>query len=97
MRCGCADGRREGLSEKNLITCQKASISRLTLNTQESRVNVLLRLVGLIILALGGAMTYLTYVEGSQASIVPQIVPVFYLIALLLMIVGIIAVVTKYK
>ncbi len=69
----------------------------MTLNTQESRVNVLLRLVGLVILALGGAMTYLTYMEGSNANIVPQILPVFYLIALLLMIVGIVAVIAKFK
>ena len=69
----------------------------MTLNTQESRVNVLLRLVGFVFLAMGGAMTYLTYSEASQANIVPQIVPVFYLVAALLIIVGLVATIAKYR
>ncbi len=69
----------------------------MTQNTAESRVNVMLRLVGLVFLALGAAMTYLTYSEASQANIVPQIVPVFYLVSSLLMAVGFITTITRYK
>ena len=69
----------------------------MTLSTQESRVNVLLRLVGLIFLILGASMTYLTYTESSQANIVPQIVPVFYLVSGLLIVVGFVTTVAKYK
>jgi hypothetical protein len=66
----------------------------LALKTQDSRVNVLLRLVGLVFLGLGAAMTYLTY---SEADLAPQIVPVFYLVSIMLMIVGIIVAVAKFK
>ncbi len=67
------------------------------MNAPESRVNVLMRLVGLVFLVMGAAMTYLTYSEASQANIVPQIVPVFYLVSILLVIVGFVATVSKYK
>jgi len=69
----------------------------LALKTEESRVNVLLRLVGLVFLALGAAMTYLTYSEAAQADLVPQIVPVFYLVSIMLMIVGLIIAIAKFK
>ena len=57
----------------------------------------MIRLVGLVVLVLGAALTYFTYLGAAQASIVPQVVPVFYLGAGMLMVVGIIAVVSKYK
>jgi hypothetical protein len=69
----------------------------LSINTQESRVNVLLRLVGLIFFAFGVSLGYLTYVESSQGNIVPQIVPVFYLISVMLIISGLMATIVKYK
>ena len=69
----------------------------MALKTEESRVNVLLRLVGLVFLALGAAMTYLTYSEAAQADLVPQIVPVFYLVSIMLMIVGLIIAIAKFK
>jgi uncharacterized membrane protein YidH (DUF202 family) len=67
------------------------------LNAQESRVNVLMRLVGLVFLVMGVAMTWLTYSEASQANIVPQILPVFYLVSILLVIVGLVAMLANYK
>jgi len=58
---------------------------------------MMIRLVGLVFLILGAALTYFTYLGAVQASIVPQVVPVFYLGAGMLIVVGIIAVVAKYK
>jgi hypothetical protein len=55
------------------------------------------RLVGILVLALGLILTYFVYQGASSASIVPQIVPVFYLGAGLLVIVGAVAVIARYK
>jgi hypothetical protein len=62
-----------------------------------SRVSMMIRLVGLVFLGLGAALTILTYEGAVQAAIVPQIVPVFYLGAVLLMVVGLIAVIAQYR
>ena len=59
--------------------------------------NVLLRLVGLIFFALGAILSYFTYSEAGQGNIVPEIVPVFYLVAGILITVGLLAVFVKYK
>ena len=69
----------------------------MALDAPGSRVSILIRLIGLVFLGLGAALTYFTYLGTVQASIVPQVVPVFYLGAGMLMIVGIVAVVAKYK
>lgn len=66
-------------------------------STQESRVNVFIRLVGLVVLGLGAAITYMTYSETAQANLVPQIAPVFYLGGGMLMIVGLLALIAKYR
>jgi flagellar basal body-associated protein FliL len=66
-----------------------------TFDSGASRIAMLIRLVGIVFLAIGAALTYFTY--SASSSIVPQIVPVFYLGAVLLMIVGIVAIVAKYK
>jgi hypothetical protein len=58
---------------------------------------MMIRLIGLVFLGLGVALTYFTYAGAADASIVPQIVPVFYLGSGMLMIVGLIAVISKYK
>ncbi len=65
--------------------------------TQESRVDALVRLVGFLVFALGAALTYFTYIEAAAADIVPQIAPVFYLIAALLLFFGLLAMVAKFR
>ena len=69
----------------------------MTFDSGGSRVSMLIRLVGLAFLAVGAFLTYFTYVGASQAAIVPQIVPVFYLGSILLMVAGIVAIIAKYK
>jgi hypothetical protein len=69
----------------------------MSLDAEGSRVSMMIRLIGLVFLGLGATLTYFTYVGAVQASIVPQIVPVFYLGAVLLMIVGFVALIAKYK
>ena len=69
----------------------------MSLDAPGSRVSMMIRLIGLVFLGLGAALTYFTYVGAEQAAIVPQIVPVFYLGAGLIMLVGFIAFIAKYK
>jgi len=69
----------------------------LTAKTQESRVGALVRLVGFLVFSLGATLAYFTYVEGAAATIVPQVVPVFYFIAALLILVGFLAMVSKFR
>ena len=69
----------------------------MSLDAPGSRVSMIIRLVGVFLLVLGAALTYFTYNEAAAADLVPQIVPVFYLGAGLLMVVGIVAVIAKYK
>jgi hypothetical protein len=68
-----------------------------TINAGDSRVNVLLRLLGIMFFALGAAMIILTNQAAAAASIQPQVVPVDYLVSSMLMIAGLMALVTKYK
>jgi len=70
---------------------------QLTAKMQESRVDALVRLVGFLVFALGATLAYLTYIEAAAAGIVPQIVPVFYLIATLLLFFGLLAMVAKFR
>jgi hypothetical protein len=69
----------------------------MSLDAPGSRVSVMIRLIGALLFAMGTILTYFTYVGAAQAAIVPQIVPVFYLGAVMLMIVGLIAIIARYK
>jgi hypothetical protein len=62
-----------------------------------SRVSMLIRLVGLFFVGLGTTLAYFTYIEAVALDIVPQIVPVFYLGAFLMIAVGLAALVVRYK
>ena len=69
----------------------------MTAKTQQSRVDALVRLVGFLVFALGATLAYFTYIEAAAAGIVPQIVPVFYLIAVLLLFFGLLAIFAKFR
>ena len=58
---------------------------------------MIIRLVGILLLALGLALAYFTYSTAAADDLVPEIVPVFYLGAGLLVIVGFVAVIANYK
>lgn len=68
-----------------------------TVNADDSRVNVLVRMVGIAFFVLGLIMTYETYVEAAADNLQPPIVPVFYLCAAMLVLAGLAAIVAKYK
>ena len=68
-----------------------------TINADDSRVNVLLRLVGVVVFALGAIMTYETFVNAGADALQPPLVPVLYLCSGMLVIAGLVALVAKYK
>jgi len=68
-----------------------------SINAPDSRVNVLIRLVGIMFFALGAAMTYLTYQEAAAATLVPALIPVLYLLSSMLMVAGLVALLARYK
>jgi hypothetical protein len=67
------------------------------LQAQESRVDALVRLAGLVVFAFGAAMVYLTYTNATDAGFAPTIVPVYYFIGLVLAIAGFLATVSRFK
>jgi hypothetical protein len=68
-----------------------------SINAPDSRVNVLIRLVGAMVLVLGVGLTYLTYQEVATASLVPPLIPVLYLCSSMLIVAGFVAFIAKYK
>jgi hypothetical protein len=69
----------------------------MTFTAQQSRVDALVRLLGLLVLGLGAAMIYFTYSNAAVAGIAPEIVTVNYALGLLLLVVGVFATFAKFK
>jgi hypothetical protein len=68
-----------------------------TINADDSRVNVLLRLVGAAFFVLGAIMTYETFVNAGADVLQPPLVPVLYLLSGMLVIAGFLALIAKYR
>jgi len=69
----------------------------LTFEAQQSRVDALVRLLGLIVLVFGLALVYYTYSNAGVSGIAPEIVTINYALGLLLTVVGIFATFAKFK
>jgi hypothetical protein len=67
-----------------------------TFTAQQSRVDALVRMLGLVILAFGAAMVYYTYLNAGYVT-APEIVTINYALGLILLVVGIIATIAKFK
>lgn len=68
-----------------------------TFTAQQSRVDALIRLLGLVVLVFGLLMVYYTYSNASVASIAPEIITINYALGALLTIVGLFATFAKFK
>jgi energy-converting hydrogenase Eha subunit E len=68
-----------------------------TSTAQESRVDALVRLLGLALLGFGIAMIYLTYSNSGLTTLAPEIVTINYALGLLLSVVGLFATFAKFK
>jgi len=68
-----------------------------TFTAQQSRVDALVRLLGLVVLVFGVAMLYYTYSNANAAGIAPEIITINYALGLLLLVVGLLASFAKFK
>ena len=68
-----------------------------TFTAQQSRVDDLIRLLGLIVLDFVLAMVYYTYANASVSSIASEIITINYALGILLTIVGLFATFSKFK
>ena len=69
----------------------------MTFTAQQSRVDALVRLLGLVVLAFGLLMLYYTYANTGAAGIAPEIITVNYSLGILLSVVGLFATFSKFK
>jgi hypothetical protein len=68
-----------------------------TFTAQQSRVDALVRLLGLVVLVFGAAMLYYTYANAGVSGIAPEIITINYALGLLLFVVGLLATFAKFK
>jgi hypothetical protein len=69
----------------------------MTLNAQQSRIDALIRLLGLVILGFGLAMIYYTYSNAGTAGIASEIITINYSLGALMTFVGLLATFSKFK
>jgi hypothetical protein len=69
----------------------------MTVTAQQSRVDALVRLMGLLVLGFGAALLYYTYSNANVTGIAPEIVTINYALGLLLLIVGLFSTFSKFK
>ena len=69
-----------------------------TFTAQQSRVDALIRLLGLVVLVFGLVLTYYTYTNSAPSvGIAPEIITIDYALGVLLTIVGAFATFAKFK
>jgi hypothetical protein len=68
-----------------------------TFTAQQSRVDALVRLLGLIVLVFGAALLYYTNSNANVSGIAPDIITINYALGVLLLGVGILATFAKFK
>ncbi len=69
----------------------------MTFTAQQSRVDALVRLLGMFVLGLGAALIYFTNSNATVAGIAPAIITINYALGLLLLVVGLLAAFAKFK
>ncbi len=69
----------------------------MTFTAEQSRVDALIRLMGIMVLGLGVVWLYLTYANANAAGIASEIITINYALGVLLVIVGFFAGFAKFK
>jgi len=69
----------------------------LTVNAQQSRVDALIRIVGLIILFFGAALVYYTYTNAGDSGFAAPLAIVYYFLGLILLVVGLMGTFAKFR
>jgi hypothetical protein len=77
------------------LPAQKRTLSAAA---QESRVDALVRIMGILVLIFGAALVYFTYAESGVLSVQePVLVPVYYVLGLALLLTGFLASFSRFK
>lgn len=69
----------------------------MSFTAEQSRVDALVRLLGLIILVFGILMLYYTYANATATGVAAEIVTIDYSLGILLSVVGLFATFAKFK
>ena len=69
----------------------------MTFEAQQSRVDALVRLIGLVVLAFGILLIYYTYANAGVAGQAAEIVTINYSLGIVLSVVGVFAAFAKFK
>jgi len=69
----------------------------MTIEAQQSRVDALIRGIGVIILVFGLVLVYYTYSNANGQGIAPEIITMNYALGLLLTGVGLLATLAKFR
>ncbi len=69
----------------------------MTFEAQQSRVDALVRLLGVVVLVFGLLLVYYTYSNGAPSGVAPEIVTINYALGALLTLVGAVATLAKFK
>ena len=69
----------------------------MTFTAEQSRVDALIRLMGIMVLGLGVVWLYLTYANANAAGIASEIITINYALGVLLVIVGFFAGFARFK
>ncbi|HUI23535.1 MAG TPA: hypothetical protein VLY82_03985 [Nitrososphaerales archaeon] len=69
----------------------------MTIEAQQSRVDALIRFLGLIILVFGLILIYYTYANAGDAGLASEIVTINYALGFILSVVGAVAIFAKFK
>ncbi len=64
-----------------------------TVQTPQARVDALLRVLALVCIIVGGVFTYFIY----QTQLIPQLVPIFYFMAGVLIFVGAVILIARFE
>ena len=64
---------------------------------QQSRVDALIRLMGLVVLGFGALLIYFTYSDGAVSGVASEIISINYALGVLLVLVGLFASFAKFK
>lgn len=65
---------------------------------QESRIDALIRIMGVVVLIFGAALVYSTYANASALNIQePALVPIYYVLGIILLASGLLASFAKFK
>ena len=69
----------------------------MSIEAQQSRVDALIRLLGVVVLVFGLALVYYTYSNAGVSGIAPEIITINYALGVLLSMVGVLATFAKFK